>query len=104
MPSARTPPSSSASSSSRALSLSPQGSGQGEERWPTPPPRRMSPGERTRRQWALLGLLAMLWGGAFFFSKVALGELPPFTVVLVRFGVAAAALLAGGRRARPRRG
>ena len=29
----------------------------------------------TSRQWALLGLLAMLWGGAFFFSKVALGEL-----------------------------
>jgi len=48
----------------------------------------------TRRQWALLGLLAMLWGGAFFLSKVALGELPPFTVVLVRFGVAAAAMLA----------
>ena len=47
----------------------------------------------TSRQWALLGLLAMLWGGAFFFSKVALGELPPFTVVLVRFGVAAVAML-----------
>lgn len=42
----------------------------------------------------MLGLLAVLWGGAFFFSKVALGELPPFTVVLVRFGVAAIAMLA----------
>jgi drug/metabolite transporter (DMT)-like permease len=48
----------------------------------------------TTRQWTLLGLLAVLWGGAFFFSKVALGELPPFTVVLVRFGVAAIAMLA----------
>jgi drug/metabolite transporter (DMT)-like permease len=47
----------------------------------------------TTRQWALLGLLAVLWGGAFFFSKVALGELPPFTVVLIRFGVAALAML-----------
>lgn len=35
----------------------------------------------------------MLWGGAFFFSKVALGELRPFTVVLLRFGVAAIAML-----------
>ena len=48
----------------------------------------------TTRQWGLLGLLAVLWGGAFFFSKVALGELRPFTVVLVRFGLAALAMLA----------
>jgi drug/metabolite transporter (DMT)-like permease len=56
----------------------------------------------TTRQWALLGLLSLLWGGAFFFGKVALGELPPFTVVLLRFGVAAIAMLAlvrlGGHR------
>jgi drug/metabolite transporter (DMT)-like permease len=51
----------------------------------------------TTRQWALLGLLAGLWGGAFFFGKVALGELPPFTVVLVRFGVAALAMLVAVR-------
>ena len=47
----------------------------------------------TPRQWTQLGLLAVLWGGAFFFGKVALGELSPFTVVLVRFGVAAIAML-----------
>ncbi|HEY7040274.1 MAG TPA: DMT family transporter [Methylomirabilota bacterium] len=47
----------------------------------------------TTRQWATLGLLAVLWGGAFFFGKVALGELPPGTVVLARFGVAAVAML-----------
>ncbi|HKA63135.1 MAG TPA: DMT family transporter, partial [Methylomirabilota bacterium] len=51
----------------------------------------------TTRQWTLLGLLAVLWGGAFFFSKVALGELPPFTVVLLRFGVAAIAMSAAVR-------
>jgi drug/metabolite transporter (DMT)-like permease len=46
----------------------------------------------TPRQWGLLSVLAVLWGGAFFFGKVALGELRPFTVVLVRFGVAAIAM------------
>ena len=46
----------------------------------------------TPRQWGLLSALAVLWGGAFFFSKVALGELRPFTVVLARFGVAAIAM------------
>ncbi|HEY7041374.1 MAG TPA: DMT family transporter [Methylomirabilota bacterium] len=55
----------------------------------------------TTGQWARLGLLAVLWGGAFFFGKVALGGLTPFTVVLVRFGLAALAMLAvvrlGGR-------
>jgi drug/metabolite transporter (DMT)-like permease len=35
----------------------------------------------------------VLWSGAFFFSEVALGELRPFTVVLVRFGAAAIAML-----------
>lgn len=44
------------------------------------------------REWGLLLLLALLWGGSFFFSKVALGELPPFSVVLGRVAVAALAL------------
>ncbi|WBV43466.1 DMT family transporter [Pseudoroseomonas cervicalis] len=43
-------------------------------------------------EWALLGLLSLLWGGSFFFSKVALSELPPLTVVLARVGIATAAL------------
>jgi drug/metabolite transporter (DMT)-like permease len=54
------------------------------------------------REWALLLLLSGLWGGSFFFSKVALAELPPLTVVLGRVGLAAAALnlavLAAGER------
>jgi drug/metabolite transporter (DMT)-like permease len=43
-------------------------------------------------EWVLLITLSMLWGGSFFFSKIALYELPPFTVVLARVSIAAAAL------------
>lgn len=43
--------------------------------------------------WALLLALSVLWGGSFFFSKVALSELPPLTVVLARVAIAALALL-----------
>ena len=44
-------------------------------------------------EWLLLITLSLLWGGSFFFTEVALVELPPFTVVLVRVGLAAGALL-----------
>src|SRR5215204_4829340 len=54
-------------------------------------------------EWALLLVLALLWGGSFFFSKVAVGELPPLTVVLCRVVLAALALnlavMLSGRRA-----
>ncbi len=43
-------------------------------------------------EWGLLLVLSILWGGSFFFSKVALAELPPFTVVFSRVAIAAAAL------------
>jgi drug/metabolite transporter (DMT)-like permease len=43
-------------------------------------------------EWGLLLLLSVLWGGSFFFQKVALAALPPFTVLLCRVGLAAAAL------------
>jgi len=43
-------------------------------------------------EWFLLIILSVLWGGSFFFSKVALAELRPFTVVLGRVGIAALAL------------
>lgn len=42
--------------------------------------------------WLLLVTLSVLWGGSFFFSKVALVELQPFTVVLGRVGMAAVIL------------
>ena len=43
--------------------------------------------------WGLLIFLSILWGGAFFFAGVAVKELPPLTVVLVRVSVAAVVLL-----------
>ena len=46
----------------------------------------------TTFEWALLLILSVLWGGSFFFSKVALAEVPPLTVVLARVGLAALAL------------
>ncbi len=45
------------------------------------------------QDWSLLVLLSVLWGGAFFFSGVAVQELPPLTVVFARVGLAALALL-----------
>lgn len=49
----------------------------------------------------LLGL-SILWGGSFFFAKIAVAELPPLTLVLGRVALAALALhvvvLLSGRR------
>jgi drug/metabolite transporter (DMT)-like permease len=45
-------------------------------------------------EWLLLLILSGLWGGSFFFAKVALAELPPLVLVLGRTGMAAAILLA----------
>jgi drug/metabolite transporter (DMT)-like permease len=45
------------------------------------------------RDWSLLGLLSVLWGGSFFFNGVVLRELPPLTLVFLRVTLAAAMLL-----------
>jgi drug/metabolite transporter (DMT)-like permease len=45
------------------------------------------------RDWSLLGLLSVLWGGSFFFNGVVLRELPPMTVVFLRVALAAIILL-----------
>ena len=47
--------------------------------------------------WLLLVFLSILWGGSFFFAKIAVDELPPLTLALGRVGIAAAllAVLAG---------
>jgi drug/metabolite transporter (DMT)-like permease len=42
--------------------------------------------------WCLLLALSILWGGSFFFVGVAVKELPPFTIVLLRVVIAAVAL------------
>ena len=53
-------------------------------------------------EWMLLLVLGTLWGGSYFFGKVALAELPPFTVAICRLGLAAGVLnavaRAGGHR------
>jgi drug/metabolite transporter (DMT)-like permease len=46
----------------------------------------------TGRDWVLLVLLSILWGGSFFFAKVIVQEMPPFTLVFVRFACVAGAL------------
>ncbi|MEA2792960.1 MAG: hypothetical protein QOI87_340 [Bradyrhizobium sp.] len=45
------------------------------------------------RDWSLLGVLSVLWGGSFFFTGVALRELPPLTLVFLRVALAAIMLL-----------
>lgn len=42
--------------------------------------------------WGLLALLGMIWGGSFFFARVAVVHVPPATLVLLRVGIAALAL------------
>ena len=44
------------------------------------------------RVWIWLLSLSVLWGGSFFFAKVAIGELGPLTVVFARVALAALAL------------
>ncbi len=46
----------------------------------------------TTTAWFLLLLLASLWGASFIFSKVAVAEIPPFTLVLARVLLAALTL------------
>lgn len=43
--------------------------------------------------WLLLLALSVLWGGSFFFAKIAVGAIPPLTVALGRVAIAAACLV-----------
>ncbi len=45
------------------------------------------------KEWALLLVLSVLWGGSFFFNGVAVRELPSFTLVWLRVASASVALL-----------
>ena len=48
--------------------------------------------------WSLLLLLGFIWGGSFFFGRIAVQHVPPMTLVLFRVALAAIALhLAFGR-------
>lgn len=42
--------------------------------------------------WFMLALLGAIWGGSFLFAKVAVAEIPPLMLVLLRVGIAAATL------------
>jgi drug/metabolite transporter (DMT)-like permease len=62
----------------------------------------------TAREWGLLALLSLLWGGSFFFIGVAVKELPPLTLAALRVGLAALILwasapLTGARPPRSRK-
>jgi drug/metabolite transporter (DMT)-like permease len=46
----------------------------------------------TALEWSLLIALSLLWGCTFFFTKVALQELPPLVLVFARVALAALAL------------
>ena len=37
-------------------------------------------------EWGLLLILSVLWGGAFFLIEIALRDLPPFTIMILRVG------------------
>ncbi|MBR0927487.1 DMT family transporter [Bradyrhizobium diazoefficiens] len=45
------------------------------------------------RDWSLLAVLSVLWGGSFFFNGAALRELQPLTLVFLRVALGAAILL-----------
>lgn len=49
---------------------------------------------RVIREYALLGLLAGLWGSSYLFAKIALDGLPPLTLAAYRVTVAAVVLCA----------
>ena len=45
------------------------------------------------REWLLMIVLSIIWGGSFFFVGVAVKEMPPLTIVWCRVGFAAMILL-----------
>jgi drug/metabolite transporter (DMT)-like permease len=53
----------------------------------------MADSEIDLRDFLLLGVLSVLWGGSFFFVGVIGKELPPMTIVLARVAIAALLLL-----------
>lgn len=45
------------------------------------------------KEWGLLIILSVIWGGSFFFIKITVGEMTPLTIVLCRVGFASIILL-----------
>ena len=48
--------------------------------------------QMNRSDWLILGILALIWGGAFFFIGVAVRHVQPLTYVWLRLTIAAAAM------------
>src|SRR6478672_9895145 len=48
--------------------------------------------QMNRSDWLILSVLALIWGGAFFFIGVAVKHVPPLTYVWLRLTIAAAAM------------
>ena len=51
------------------------------------------PAHMTRRSWALLVLVAAVWGGSFILTAIAIRDLPVPVVAVLRTGVGALVLL-----------
>ncbi|TMV03044.1 DMT family transporter [Brucella haematophila] len=45
------------------------------------------------KEWGMLLVLSVLWGGSFFFNGIAVRELPPFSIVTLRVALAVLALM-----------
>ncbi|TIW17284.1 MAG: EamA family transporter, partial [Mesorhizobium sp.] len=52
----------------------------------------MTRGPMTLKDWGQLLLLGAIWGGSFFFARIAVSEIHPLALVLFRVAIAAAAL------------
>jgi len=48
--------------------------------------------QMTNKTWGMLILLTTIWGSSFLFGRIAVLEVPAFTVVLLRVGLAAICL------------
>ena len=57
-----------------------------------PQDRHMIRTQMNRSDWLILGVLAIIWGGAFFFIGVAVKHVHPLTYVWLRVTIAAAAM------------
>ncbi len=45
------------------------------------------------KEWSLIILLSLIWGGSFFFVEIAVVEMTPLTLVMCRVGIASIILL-----------
>ncbi|WP_367718550.1 DMT family transporter [Nitratireductor sp. GISD-1A_MAKvit] len=50
--------------------------------------------QMSARNWGLLLLLGAVWGGSYFFARVAVSEMPPLMLVMFRVSIAALVLQA----------